>query len=226
MEEQMDYARVKVAFEQKWNKVQALLSSNDINPNSYDLFIRAFKFEEDVEIWAKNRDSLHYKLISSYKFCSNVGALGPKRKQGDLQIPEGYYSLSKFNPESNYHLSLKVSYPNLSDSMLGRSNNLGGMIFIHGGCNTIGCIPITDDKIKELYVMCVQARHRGQVNIPIHIFPVRLTNENLSFLNAVNIKKKTLDFWTNLKEGYSLFENSREIPLVAIDSTTGLYTYH
>lgn len=103
-----------------------------------------------------------FRLIKDYQICSLSGELGPKRQQGDLQVPEGFYWIDRFNPASNFYLSLGINYPNQFDRILGKSGELGGDIFIHGGCVTIGCIPITDDKIKELYLIAVEAKSNGQ----------------------------------------------------------------
>lgn len=217
--EQLGYSRVANAYTSHLNKVKAYLTSKDIETDSFDIYIRAFKFEEELEVWAKNRDSSTFSLITTYKFCSNVGLLGPKRRQGDLQIPEGSYVLSKFNPESNFHLSLKVNYPNKADSILGYKPQLGGLIFIHGGCHTIGCIPITDEKIKELYILCLEAKTSGQEDIPIHIFPAKLSAENMLMMKEGMDHPKLITFWESLKPAYDLFEQHRMVPETIIDDT-------
>lgn len=215
---QLENQRVRQALLENNQWINHLLDLNQISTDSFDVLIRAFKFEEDVELWAKNRDSSAFKLITQYKFCSNVGSLGPKRRQGDLQIPEGIYTLSKFNPNSNYHLSLKVDYPNKADSINGSSFDLGGMIFIHGGCNTIGCIPITDEKIKELYSLAFLAKSSGQAEIPIHIYPARLHSENMNLLERAGPSDELRDFWRSLALGYQLFEQNHSVPSMQITS--------
>ncbi|MFY0644510.1 MAG: hypothetical protein JXR19_08590 [Bacteroidia bacterium] len=223
-EKQLNNPRVQNALEQKEQKIYALIEAQGISTDSFDIFIRAYKFEEDLEIWAKDRDSTRYRFITKYKFCSNVGSLGPKKQQGDLQIPEGLYELSKFNPESNYLLSLKVNYPNLSDSLRLKSRDMGGMIFIHGGCSTIGCIPVTDDKIKEVYVFSLLARLSGQEHIPIHIFPIKLSDENMQALTAAGPSDALNSFWLNLKQAYDLFCESYESPQYAVNKG-GYYVF-
>ena len=225
LKEQLDHPRVKDAYQRQWPTLSAKLRSLDVPEDSFHLLIRGFKFEEDVEVWVKDADSAEYRLMDTYKFCSNVGALGPKRKQGDLQIPEGLYSLSTFNPNSNFHLSLQVDYPNLSDSLKGYRPQLGGLIFIHGGCSTIGCIPITDDRIEQLYILAMMAYAGGQEPIPIQLFPARLSPENVQALQALNgrVHDSTLDFWTELLPFYRHFETQHRELQYAIDSTTGRY---
>ncbi|MFT5725705.1 MAG: murein L,D-transpeptidase YafK [Bacteroidia bacterium] len=209
--DQLEFPRVKSAFDLKEVDVITKLRLAGINPNKFDLYIRAFKKEGTMELWAKNRQHDMYTLIETYPFCSNVGELGPKRQQGDNQIPEGFYNIAVFNPNSNYHLSLKVSYPNKSDSLLSPHTNLGGQIFVHGGCLTIGCIPITNDKIEELYVLAVMAKDVGQVEIPIHIYPNRMNYSNYKTLLEKNPEKLLHIFWTNLKPVYQHFEQTGEL---------------
>lgn len=210
--EQMLFDRVAGAYQEKYDEVSARLRAAGVATDSFDLFIRAFKFEEDLEVWARNKDGGSFVLVKTYKFCENVGALGPKRKEGDKQIPEGIYELIKFNPESNFHLSLKVNYPNLSDSVLSDPVSPGGMIFIHGGCRTVGCIPITDEYIKELYVLSVEARASGQEEISVHLFPFRMTTENMELMRKQYRDPELIDFWEQLEPGYRYFEADRQIP--------------
>lgn len=125
---QLEHYTVFQAYKDKAEEAYAKLKAQDIDHFNCQVFIRAFKFEEDVEVWAKNIQDSTYKLITTYKFCNNVGELGPKRKEGDMQIPEGFYSLSKFNPTSVYFLSLKIDYPNESDVVFADKRNPGGMI--------------------------------------------------------------------------------------------------
>ena len=215
-DQQLAYDRVFQAYKDKAEDAYLKLKKAGIDRQNFDIFIRGFKFEEDLEVWAKNKEDDQYKLVTTYKFCQNIGQLGPKRKEGDKQIPEGIYMLSKFNPNSNFFLSLQVNYPNESDQILSNRYAPGGLIFIHGGCETIGCIPITDSFIKELYVLCVEARNNGQESIPIHLFPTRLNQENFQLLSDQYDDKKLINFWSQLKKGYSYFEKNRKIPWVVV----------
>ena len=152
-------------------------------------------------MWIKEKGKEEFTLLHTYAFCSTSGTLGPKRKEGDLQIPEGIYHINHFNPVSNFYLSLGVNYPNASDNILSDKQHPGGSIYIHGNCVTIGCIPITDEKIKELYVLAVEAKNNGQENIPIHIFPDRLdmgVPEKLAQDYAVD--EKVSSCWKNLQD--------------------------
>jgi len=220
----LDHYRVYQAYRDLGEEAFAKMKAVEVCHFKCDILIRAFKFEEDLEVWAKNKGDDKYVLVTKYKFCKNVGQLGPKRKEGDKQIPEGIYKMSKFNPASTYFLSLKVDYPNASDSILSDRDTPGGMIFIHGGCNTVGCIPITDQWIKELYIFCVEAKNNGQEDIPIHIFPARLTDENFSLIKKQHSDRDLHDFWSQLKKGYDLFEKNKQIPRTVI-SPRGEYYF-
>ena len=199
---QLKHSRVKQAYSDKGTCVNAMLQVLDIK--EVHIFIRAFKLEEKLEVWGKDKESRKFKLITSFPFCHSSGYLGPKRRRGDYQIPEGFYEIDRFNPESNFHLSLGVNYPNASDKIKSDATKLGGDIFIHGSCVTVGCIPITDDWIEEVYILAVEAKNNGQLSIPVHIFPSRL-NEN-NYQELIKDYPNYKSFWSNLKEGYDYFE--------------------
>jgi len=165
-----------------------------------------------MELWARNDDTTQYRLIKTYHICALSGILGPKRWEGDRQVPEGFYFIDEFNPKSDYYLSLLINYPNYSDSMLGGNTKLGGNIYIHGGCVTIGCMPMTNEIIQELYVVCLNARLNGENNIPVHIYPTRFTKPGMNFLNReYGRDTEKQKFWVALKESYDYFEKYHKI---------------
>ncbi len=138
---------------------------------------------------------------------------GPKRREGDLQIPEGFYHISAFNPWSNFHLSLCINYPNRSDRVLGLQGNLGGDICIHGACVTIGCIPLTDELIKEVYLLCVEARNNGQSLIPVTIYPAKMNSPEFETLFEENNEDEDkVNLWSDLKTAYDYFEMNHWFP--------------
>ncbi len=191
-----------------------------------NVYIRAFKQDEVLELWVQEGHGETYQLLKTYDFCANSGMLGPKREQGDLQIPEGFYFIDHFNSTSNYYLSLGVNYPNPSDVVKGNRAKLGGSIYIHGACETIGCIPLTDDKIMEVYWMTVVARDRGQRHIPVHIFPYKFDESSPSPYRATNINDpELLRFWENIEPAYYHFEQYRKPPFVAINEA-GDYEFY
>lgn len=140
-------------------------------------------------------------------------------------MPEGFYYIKKFNPTSNYYLSLGINYRNLSDQKKSTFRDLGGDIFIHGECVTIGCLPMTNDFIKEIYLLAVYARNKGQSKIPVYIFPLEMTDKNMSEYLLKNQKNKGLIiFWNNLKIGYDSFVKTTKELYVGV-SANGNYTY-
>jgi murein L,D-transpeptidase YafK len=114
---------------------------------------------------------------------------------------------------------LGINYPNESDKILSDKTHPGGAIYIHGNCVTIGCIPITDDKIKELYVIAVEARNNGQEKIPVHIFPTKLDVNGIDFLRKETADIETIQFWENLQLVYQDFESSKKLKSVKVDKS-------
>ena len=215
--EQQKNIRVKDAYSGKWDGLKSDLTKKEINKDNFEMYIRIFKYDKIVEVWLKSKGQKEFNLFKTYNICSASGSLGPKRKQGDGQVPEGFYNVSAFNPFSNYHLSLGVSYPNASDKIIGK-NNLGGDIMIHGNCVTIGCIPLTDTYIEEVYVLAVEARNNGQQIIPIDIFPIKFDEKGMKLLTDGAAQNTVLlDFWKNLKTGYDYFELHKQRPVVSTD---------
>ncbi|MGD8276502.1 MAG: L,D-transpeptidase family protein [Gemmatimonadota bacterium] len=183
-----------------------------------EILIRVFKRERVLELWARPRETNRFLLLKSYPICALAGAVGPKRRLGDGQTPEGFYEIDAFNPSSQYLLSLHVNYPNAVDRVLSERRAPGGAIYIHGGCRTLGCIAVTDDAIEELYWIAVEARAVGQERIPVHIFPARLTDEELDRLaGAFRNRPDLVAFWKNLQPGYEHFERTRSLPIITTD---------
>jgi len=124
--------------------------------------ICAFKEERILEVYVLQNKSM--KKLKTYKFTNFSGQLGPKLKEGDKQIPEGIYKIEYLNPNSSFYLSMKINYPNAFDKQKGKSEgrtNLGSDIFIHGKSSTIGCIPIGDEAIEELFLLARHGLNRG-----------------------------------------------------------------
>jgi murein L,D-transpeptidase YafK len=214
--QQAKFARVQTAMSEKSDTVKKLFASKNLPYPSKEIFLRAFKGEGILQLWS--RAAGKFELVKEYKICAASGTLGPKRRQGDSQVPEGFYYIDRFNPVSNFYLSLGVNYPNEADRILGARGNLGGDIFIHGNCVSIGCMAITDDQIKELYLIAIDAKAAGQNRIPVHIFPVKMNQNGMKKLAGEAQRNQTLlSFWRNLKEGYDIFENNHRLPGVTVD---------
>ena len=196
--------------------VDSLFAAKGIS--SPEIYIRAFKAEMILEVWAKDQKDTVFQKLIEFDFCSSSGGPGPKRQRGDMQIPEGFYHIKHFNPYSNFHLSLGISYPNEADRKKTTAEDAGGEIYMHGNCVTIGCIPITDNKIKELYIIAVEAKNSGQKKVPVHIFPCRMEGEIYEQVKANHSYSQELrHFWESLEPAYRYFEGKKKIPLTSID---------
>ncbi len=210
---QQSYARVKEAYRLEWEGIQQILQSRGLDPGALELYLHAYKQEKKLEVWARKKGPEGFEKLLSYDICQTSGVVGPKRKQGDLQIPEGFYHISAYNPWSSFHLSMCINYPNPSDRILGVQGSLGGDICIHGACVTIGCIPLTDAKIKQLYLLCVEAKNSGQSRIPVTIYPARMNRENYQRLRETFVEDKDrLNLWSDLHIAYELFQSRHQFP--------------
>jgi len=211
-DQQLKFERVRTAYDQKWDALKKELSAAAIK-SPFKLYITAYKSEGKLEVWLQAAAQKKYQLFKTYNFCASSGTLGPKVKEGDRQTPEGFYYVNAFNPMSNFYLSLGVDYPNSVDLRRSGKEKPGSDIYIHGNCVTIGCIPLTDEKIKEVYVLAVEAKNSGQQQIPVNIFPFKMTDGNLKKY-VVQYPKQTT-FWQNLQQGYAYFEKHKTLPAVS-----------
>lgn len=220
---QLTYPRVREAYTQKEKALKTAIEQQHLSWGSFEMVLVAYKYEKELEIHVRKKGSDDkFQKFRTYAFCTLSGNLGPKRIQGDLQVPEGFYEVDRFNPSSQFHLSLGLNYPNASDKILSDPKKPGGDIFIHGDCVSIGCIPITDDLIKELYILCVEAREAGQKRIPVYLFPFKMTEEKYSA--AVDRYPQFSDFWNNLKQGYSLWTENQKTLRFQVDAK-GVYVF-
>jgi len=216
-QEQLKNSRVRTAYAEKWAAIKKVLRQQEVDTSAFEVAICCFKKENQLEVWIKSKQSNEFNFKITYAICAQSGGPGPKRMQGDGQVPEGFYHVRVFNPYSNFYLSLGINYPNASDKILGKGKNLGGDIMIHGNCVTIGCIPLTDDKIKEVYVLAVEAHNSGQKEIPVFIFPNRMDSDGMKWLAAQTKDGQQIAFWNNLHSGYEFFEKNRRLPVVSVE---------
>lgn len=135
-----------------------------------EIALLAFKKERQLQLWAKDDDH-GWRYIHNYPLTAFSGRLGPKLKEHDLQIPEGVYRLTSFNPFSSHHLSMMINYPNQFDRIQaikdGRTN-LGGSIFLHGKASSVGCLAVGDKAIDELFLL---VRRVGLSHVKMVIAP-------------------------------------------------------
>ena len=207
------------AFTSKEDTLQREFKAKGLQWPAKYIYIRSFKYDSQLEVWVKNDFKEKYKLFKTYKVCMQSGSMGPKRLQGDYQVPEGFYYINEFNPHSNYHLALGLNYPNASDRILSDSLRPGNNIYIHGSCVSVGCIPVTDQDIEEIYILASYAKAAGQEFIPVHIFPIRYNQKKSLEFFANNAKNNPIlqKFSQQLKKAYDEFEETKEVPLILID---------
>ncbi len=181
------------------------------------LLFRAFKRDRELEVWAASKPApsgAPLSLVATYQVCGLSGDLGPKRKEGDEQVPEGFYKLAYLWPNSAYHLEMKVGYPNDLDRRLSEHlpDGPGGNIMIHGSCASLGCLAMTDERVEELWVMAT-AFQQGEQRVHVHIFPAR----DMDGLLRDREYAQHWTFWGNLKEGYDRFESTHRLFRVEAD---------
>ncbi len=190
-----------------------------IDDSPFDIYFRAFKEEGELELWSRKQGTSSFQLMKSYDICAKSGSIGPKSEEGDRQVPEGFYLISRFNPMSKYHLSLGINYPNPSDLKRSGAARPGGDIFVHGNCVTIGCLPMTDEHIEEIYLLCIEAKDRGADEIPITIFPKRLDPKNYSeLMSDERYSPQVKELWSSLKSAYDYFYTEERPPSLRFDS--------
>jgi murein L,D-transpeptidase YafK len=180
------------------------------------VFVRIFKREFELEMWMK-RDG-KFQRFATYPICMWSGKLGPKLRQGDRQAPEGFYTVEQasLNPNSKYHRSFNLGFPNAFDQAHGRN---GSLLMVHGDCRSIGCYAMTDGVIDEIWALLTSALNAGQKRVQVQVFPFRMTETNMS-LHAAN---PDIGFWRQLKTGHDAFVRDYVPPIVSV--CDGRYTF-
>jgi len=191
------------------NETLALMDKVGTTPSA-PVLIRTYKQEAELEIWKQKGDG-QYALLKTYPMCRWSGQLGPKLREGDHQVPEGFYTIApgQMNPSSHYYLSFNVGYPNAYDRAYGRT---GGDIMVHGVCSSAGCFSMTDAQIGEIYAIAREAFNGGERAIQMQSLPFRMTAENL----AKHRLNPNIAFWKELKNGADHFEVTKTEPEVLV----------
>ncbi|TLP46773.1 murein L,D-transpeptidase [Cohaesibacter sp. CAU 1516] len=181
------------------------------------LYIRIFKKESVLEAWKQRKDGT-YALLKTYPICAYSGEFGPKKREGDRQAPEGFYSITRgqMNPRSSYYLSFNLGYPNKFDRAYGRT---GKHLMVHGSCSSRGCYAMEDAPIAEIYALGRESFAGGQRTFEVHAFPFRMTPENMARYRD----SEHFAFWQNLKNGYDHFQITRKPPKVEVCNRTYIF---
>ena len=190
-------------------KTLAEIAAKNMDKDS-PILARIFKEEAEMEIWKKDRDG-QYALLKTYPICRWSGDLGPKKKEGDRQAPEGFYTITpgQMNPNSNYYLAFNTGFPNAYDRAMGYT---GSELMVHGDCSSRGCYAMTDEQIQEIYALARESFFGGQKSFQLQAYPFRMTALNM----AKHRNNPNFAFWKMIKEGYDHFEATHQEPKVAV----------
>ncbi len=202
--------RAEQAFARVQNRLRQSLEAKGLSLGA-PVFIRIFKLTRQLEVWSQDVDG-RFTLFRTYSICDYSGGMGPKLQEGDNQSPEGFYTVypENMNPNSKFHLSFNLGFPNAYDRAHGRTGNL---IMVHGSCVSRGCFAMTDKRMEEIYALVGAAFEAGQNGIPVHIFPFKMTDVNIDATRSSAYHQ----FWMNLKEGHDFFEQTRVPPAVWVE---------
>jgi murein L,D-transpeptidase YafK len=173
------------------------------------MLVRIFKHEGELEVWL--HDGARYRNFRTYPICTYSGTLGPKRRQGDRQAPEGFYFVgpAQLNPRSTYHLSFDLGYPNAYDRAHRRT---GDFLMVHGNCVSIGCYAMGDAQIEQIYTLLAAALRNGQRQVPVHAFPFRFDAPPRPDWRA----GEWGSFWGELEPAYHAVERTGIAPAVRV----------
>lgn len=202
--------RLEDVKERRLEGVRASLSEAGFSLGA-PVFVRIFKETKELELWLRRGPS--FALYKTFPICAWSGTLGPKLREGDGQSPEGFYSVTEeqLNPNSSYHLSFNLGFPNAYDHAQGRT---GSFLMVHGACVSIGCYAMTDDGIEEIYLIVEAALSAGQPAFDVHVFPFRMTPDAW----ALHGGSQWSPFWQMLQPGYDRFEASHVPPTITAAS--------
>lgn len=194
----------------------ALMKEKSTSPAA-PMVVRIYKKEAELEVW-KRSTSGRYVRLKTFPICRWSGQLGPKRKEGDRQTPEGFYAVtaSQMNPKSKHYLSFDTGFPNAYDRAHGST---GSALMVHGTCSSSGCYAMTDTGMSEIYALVREALRGGQRAVQLQAYPFRMTAENI----VRHRLDPNIAFWRQLKEGSDRFEATGEE--LGVNVSAGRYTF-
>lgn len=202
-------ARSKAAYEAQVSGVKAALAEKGLALGS-QVFLQITKAPAELTAYVQDADG-RFLPYRTWPVCAVSGGLGPKLREGDLQAPEGFYTVQpgQMNPASSHHLSFNLGYPNAFDRANGRT---GSFLMVHGSCASIGCFAMTDPAIEEIWTLMQAAFEGGQPDVKVHIFPFPMTEANM----AAHAASEHAAFWQSLKPAWDSFAASGEVPRVRV----------
>lgn len=153
------------------NRWQPHFAKANVSYPPKKLILVGLKAEKTLQVYASNGDEKP-RFVHEFPVLAASGHIGPKLQFGDFQVPEGLYKIESLNPNSAYHLALRVSYPNDEDKVQGeidKRTDLGGDIMIHGSNASIGCLAMGDEVAEDLFVLAAET---GRENINVILCPL------------------------------------------------------
>ena len=215
--------RVSIARERCEKELRAHFEKAGVHWPAGEIFLRGMKREGELELWARDRDGESFRLVRTFRVMAQSGVPGPKRREGDLQVPEGFYEVDRFNPESSFHLSLGLNYPNASDRILSDPVAPGFDIFIHGGNASVGCLAMGDPAIEEIFLAANDSVARP---IRVHLFPARMDAPDWPGWRdgQLAMQPGLRMLWEQLADGWKRFARERRLPLIEIGAD-GTYRF-
>jgi hypothetical protein len=129
----------------------------------------AFKDTAQLQVYARAKPSDQWRRVHTYPILGMSGDLGPKLRQGDMQVPEGIYRAEFLNANSRFHLSIRLNYPNEFDQAQAKADGrlqLGSDIMIHGTAVSIGCLAMGNLAAEDLFILAALAS-KEQVEIVV-----------------------------------------------------------
>lgn len=163
-----------------------------------NIALLAFKDSKRLELYAADHYGI-WKWVKTYPIQAASGVLGPKLREGDKQVPEGIYTIESLNPNSLFHVSLRLNYPNAFDRAMGLADGrdtLGSDIMIHGKAKSIGCLAIGDAVAEELFALTAWV---GKENVQVVIAPTDFRQAEAQLPNAENLPAWTATLYQNLR---------------------------
>jgi len=143
------------------NRLLPLFQQQGLQYPPPSLTLLFIKSKKTLSVFAPGTNG-NPKFVKTYNVIAASGKPGPKLREGDYQVPEGIYSIESLNPNSSYHLSLRVNYPNAKDRRNAEAegrNNLGTDIMIHGNAGSMGCIALENSDIEELFILAARSKY-------------------------------------------------------------------
>lgn len=188
---------IVIQYEKKVDSIfLPIFEKNNIPYPPENLTLIGFKEEQVLEVWTVANGKPYF--LKKYLFTTTSGKQGPKLIRGDGQIPEGFYKVEAFNPNSAFHLSLKINYPNEFDLEKAKADNRddpGDNIFIHGKDKSIGCIAIGNEAIEELFVLAAKT---PRTRLDVILFPYDMRNTKV-IRNCESCPKWTVELYKRLE---------------------------